>query len=437
MSKEVYYPLLRRRANWAKRLIAEYRLNPGDTWFCTITYDDEHLPVSFDDDDLPQVDVSKRDVQLWFKRIRENYGARLGHIRYFIVSEFGENTLRPHYHAIIFTENKCTTELLNEAILSTWKNGYIIDVSRVRGDGALRYVANYILSPTQELRTLCLMSRRPGLGRRYVDRLCFTVFDSDIVWFHGSEFSLFRRSALDGAQHNALDEVFLDKRIDQHQRDGGYNDDGIFQRLRRFQLLDDGLHLHAAGGHVDLARDEHVAQDGLQRHQLLVLEEDQGAEIVVPVADGVVQHQHGQRRLDQRQDHAPEHLGGVRAVEQCRLLQTLRDTVHEEAAQDQHVIDGDRAWDDHGERRIVEAEVFDLQIQRDQAAGEIHGEHEQDGQHLARKKIRARERIGGADGHDEVQRGADDGVENGVEISAQDILIFKDQLIAAEMEALR
>lgn len=171
MSKEVYYPLLRRRANWAKRLIAEYRLNPGDTWFCTITYDDEHLPVSFDDDDLPQVDVSKRDVQLWFKRIRENYGARLGHIRYFIVSEFGENTLRPHYHAIIFTENKCTTELLNEAILDTWKNGYIVDVSRVRGDGALRYVANYILSPTQELRTLCLMSRRPGLGRRYVDRL--------------------------------------------------------------------------------------------------------------------------------------------------------------------------------------------------------------------------------------------------------------------------
>lgn len=76
MSKEVYYPLLRRRANWAKRLIAEYRLNSGDTWFCTITYDDEHLPVSFDDDDLPQVDVSKRDVQLWFKRIRENYGAR-------------------------------------------------------------------------------------------------------------------------------------------------------------------------------------------------------------------------------------------------------------------------------------------------------------------------------------------------------------------------
>ena len=52
MSKEVYYPLLRRRANWAKRLIAEYRLNPGDTWFCTITYDDEHLPFSFDDDDL-------------------------------------------------------------------------------------------------------------------------------------------------------------------------------------------------------------------------------------------------------------------------------------------------------------------------------------------------------------------------------------------------
>jgi hypothetical protein len=163
MSKEVYYPLLRRRANWAKRLIAEYRLNPGDTWFCTITYDDEHLPVSFDDDDLPQVDVSKRDVQLWFKRFRENYGDRLGHIRYFIVSEFGENTLRPHYHAIIFTENKCTTELLNEAILNTWNNGYIIDVSRVRGDGALRYVANYILSPTQELRTLCLMSRHPDL----------------------------------------------------------------------------------------------------------------------------------------------------------------------------------------------------------------------------------------------------------------------------------
>jgi hypothetical protein len=94
--KEVYRSLMRRRSMWYKRLLAEYKYCTGSTFFITLTYEDSHVPMEFGSDGLPLFyTTSKRDVQLWFKRIRKRCVSDLGRIRYFIVSEFGENTGRP------------------------------------------------------------------------------------------------------------------------------------------------------------------------------------------------------------------------------------------------------------------------------------------------------------------------------------------------------
>lgn len=168
--KEVYRPLMRRRSMWYKRLLAEYKYCTGSTFFITLTYEDSHVPMEFGSDGLPLFyTTSKRDVQLWFKRIRKRFVSDLGRIRYFIVSEFGENTGRPHYHAIVFTDIRCSLDYMTEAINETWQKGYINDVQYLKGNGGLRYVANYITKALDCYKTFALMSRRPGLGIAYVE----------------------------------------------------------------------------------------------------------------------------------------------------------------------------------------------------------------------------------------------------------------------------
>lgn len=87
---------------WADRCLLEMK-NHEQSWFVTLTYNDEHLRYMVDDDgvisDFPT--LVKRDFQLFMKRLRKNYKYN-NKIRYFAAGEYGDKSLRPHYHAIIF-----------------------------------------------------------------------------------------------------------------------------------------------------------------------------------------------------------------------------------------------------------------------------------------------------------------------------------------------
>lgn len=81
---------------WANRLMLEKKYYPDYLcWFITLTYNDWHVPFS----DQQTMTLFKRDVQLFFKRLRSNTGQK---IRYFLSGEYGTSTMRPHYHAIVF-----------------------------------------------------------------------------------------------------------------------------------------------------------------------------------------------------------------------------------------------------------------------------------------------------------------------------------------------
>lgn len=112
-----------------------------DAWFVTLTYDNMHLPAD---------GVNVRDLQLFFKRIRQwlvrnNYEDR---IRYVACGEYGKKTKRAHYHALIwnlpFTK---PYEFLkfNEVLRSNWQNGLthcrMVDPT---DDSAYYYTAKYM-----------------------------------------------------------------------------------------------------------------------------------------------------------------------------------------------------------------------------------------------------------------------------------------------------
>lgn len=74
--------------SWAVRVMNEKQLHQHSTYI-TLTY--ENLPDN--------QSLNHRHYQLFMKRLRKQHGAG---IKFFMCGEYGDNTDRPHYHAILF-----------------------------------------------------------------------------------------------------------------------------------------------------------------------------------------------------------------------------------------------------------------------------------------------------------------------------------------------
>jgi len=97
--------------DWATRCTHEASLHERNS-FLTLTYDDEHLPAD-----------RSLDVEHWqkfAKRLRK----RIGPFRFFHVGEYGEENLRPHYHALVFGHDFAEGQQMrpNEGGFKYWTN---------------------------------------------------------------------------------------------------------------------------------------------------------------------------------------------------------------------------------------------------------------------------------------------------------------------------
>lgn len=151
--------LSRKRQDWFFRLKQELKLH-SNAHFITITYDDEHLPHSGN--------VSKRDCQLFMKRLRKSIEPYK--VRYFLCAEYGPTTYRPHYHLILFGfPNGFDVE---QVVTDSWKNGFVT-IGTVT-DASINYVCKYCINKSLEIEgktpVFALMSTRPALGSNYVER---------------------------------------------------------------------------------------------------------------------------------------------------------------------------------------------------------------------------------------------------------------------------
>lgn len=126
---------------WAFRCMAEASLHKNNH-FVTLTYDDDSLPA---DESL-----NHKDWQLFAHRVRK----KLGPFRFFMCGEYGDNTQRPHYHALLFGLDipdrvKCNSVYSShdlyqsDTLCQLWGKGFIT-LGEVSHESA-KYCATYAL----------------------------------------------------------------------------------------------------------------------------------------------------------------------------------------------------------------------------------------------------------------------------------------------------
>lgn len=121
--------LKRKRNDWITRFCEEMKKHDF-CQFITLTYDDDHLPLSLCD--APTLD--KRHLQAFFKALRKEVD-----IKYYAIGEYGPNTFRPHYHALIWSD--IDHHDMYDFAAEIWHHGNI-KISPVVA-AQLGYVANY------------------------------------------------------------------------------------------------------------------------------------------------------------------------------------------------------------------------------------------------------------------------------------------------------
>lgn len=206
--------LLERSRQWAVRLMHEASLHHENV-FLTLTYDDDHLP---EDGSL-----HKEDFQLFMKRLRKHLvdtnrkiravNAKEGsslplyneRIRFFHCGEYGGQTGRPHYHAIIFgyrpkdcvfyKSSRGSNLWLSNVLNRLWNHGFVVigDVSFQ----SCAYVARYMLKKVSGEKSLnrytdkstgvvrqkeyVTMSRRPGIAADWFKKFRLDTYPRDEV----------------------------------------------------------------------------------------------------------------------------------------------------------------------------------------------------------------------------------------------------------------
>lgn len=159
--------LTARAKGWAIRCSLELQQHQHAA-FATLTFNDEHLPPT----------LTRRAPQLFLKKLRS---IATTPVRYFLSGEYGEQSNRPHYHAILYGLAERDADIVQSAWTTNGKeigHTYTLPINAAR----IAYVAGYtqkkiafqeqakekIDLDTGEVYTwqppFILMSRRPGIG---------------------------------------------------------------------------------------------------------------------------------------------------------------------------------------------------------------------------------------------------------------------------------
>jgi hypothetical protein len=168
----------RRASHWSFRLNEEAKTSLS-ACFITLTY--EKAPISENGFQT----LVKKDYQLFLKRLRKK--CPTNKLKYYACGEYGTNTHRPHYHAILFNLPKSLIER-PQIIADTWTKGHIHIANN--NQLTINYVVGYITKSNfqrfnthdDRLPEFSLMSKGMGLGylsnamkKYYKDREIFCI----------------------------------------------------------------------------------------------------------------------------------------------------------------------------------------------------------------------------------------------------------------------
>lgn len=143
--------------DWALRCMLEAMDYDFSTFF-TLTYA-EPAPPS----------LQKRHANRFCRRFRE----QMGHSpRYLIAGEYGPRTHRPHYHGILFGVRP--DQLDFERL---WPLGY--SMASAVNSSRIVYTCQYAMKKQGVESNFFLMSRRPGIGRRFIEKYAKWILENE------------------------------------------------------------------------------------------------------------------------------------------------------------------------------------------------------------------------------------------------------------------
>lgn len=184
--------------DWANRCSLE-ALNYDCNYFVTLTYDDDHLHYG----ELGNATICKEDLDVFIHNLRERLRYKLHHkgLRYFYCQEYGDQSMRPHAHLILFNcplpdlvdffpqedgsiirqKNEMTGDFYqySQFVKDVWPHGNILIAPCNWNTNA--YVSRYILKKQKgknsKIYTETLgivppyirMSNKPGIGTAYFE----------------------------------------------------------------------------------------------------------------------------------------------------------------------------------------------------------------------------------------------------------------------------
>lgn len=216
----------------------------------------------------------KSDIQKFIKRLRIKIVRKYGNvskskIRYFIASEYGPVTFRPHYHGVLFCDDERIARDLPRLIRETWTlcNPERCDVQYVSG-AAPQYVAKYVngfarLPKVLGTKLTCpfhLVSKNPALGSFKIDEK--EIFDCFVN-------NNFERPAVDARTGEVTFTLFPNKVLSRYfRRYCGYGEGNLDYELRLYKKYATGNYrkVYDSENHryieCHLRGEEYLKQDG-------------------------------------------------------------------------------------------------------------------------------------------------------------------------------
>ncbi len=192
---------LERSRQWALRCVHESQMHDRNC-FLTLTYRAEELPADGS--------LHVEDWQKFAKRLRK----KCGRFRFFHCGEYGDENLRPHYHAAVFGLDfgddrklfktaRGNSLFVSETLDEAWGLGFATIGSLTWKSAA--YVARYVMKKatgplaqeryervdqvtgevTRVRPEYTTMSRRPGIGSTWFEQFASDVYPADEVVHEG------------------------------------------------------------------------------------------------------------------------------------------------------------------------------------------------------------------------------------------------------------
>lgn len=205
---------------WATRAMLE-AMQWEENYFITLTYDDKHKPYNWQMPDLETGQIytdpgnwngylNPDDMKHFMYRLRTDYARKFKHrgIRMMYCGEYGEDTKRPHYHAILFNmpipanELKVYKQTYTKDFLYTWDwlteewgkgNVIIAEVTWNTCAYVARYMCKKQKGPTSseyyasrgQTPEFMRVSNRPGLARQYYEEHKKEIYAGDELIIKG------------------------------------------------------------------------------------------------------------------------------------------------------------------------------------------------------------------------------------------------------------